>query len=260
MRYYLSQSALQSFEKCPRKYFYYYILRYKGEMPFIAPMSFGILVHNLIERAYDINEADRKEVLANMIMAEASKMDFDDPYQERLMKLRKKLPNICAAIDVLETELYVSNKLFDITQLSAEAISAIINIQKRRGKDGDLEGVWFGGFIDAIGIMNEKKVAIDWKTGKFSRMWIKKYERQLQLYTQLLRLNNNYISQAKIIYVENNFEHNVDAKPASCENEYAKMKDAFRDVLALGDFIENFEMIKKPEECDSCSYDLICNE
>ena len=258
MKYYLSQSALQSFEKCPRKYYYYYILRYKGEMPFIAPMDFGITVHNLIERAYDIYKADRKEILGNMILDKASEME-DEVYQARMIKLKKPLAKIVDTIDVSETELYVSDKLFDVSELSLETINAIINIQKRRGKDGELEGVWFGGFIDAVGIMNGKKIAIDWKTGKFSRMWVKKYERQLQLYTNLLRLNGEYINQAKIIYVEHDFEHNVDSKPSTCENEYSKMKDAFRDILALGDFIENFEMIKDPIECNGCSYDFICN-
>lgn len=264
MRHYLSQSALQAFEKCPRKYYYQYIMIYYGESTFSAPLDFGLSIHSILEKAMNATKADRPEFVTNLIYDKVNEVSDDakKDYEGRLMKLIKPLSRICTTFDVTDTELYISDKLFEPDELSLETIDMLMDVRERKGKEVEdgFEGVWFGGYIDAVVKNGEEEDVVDWKTGKFSRMWLGPYERQAQLYTQLMRLNGRKVKRTIIVYVERDgFEHVVDSSEAICESKYNSMKEAFRNILAKGQDIEKFEMINNPVECNNCYFDFICN-
>lgn len=261
MKLNLSQSRLNTFEKCPRQYYYYYNLKYYGEQTSSTPLEFGILVHNLMEQAFNYEEGDRKEYLTSITLNKVSEIE-DDPSKDYSMRLFNLLPSLKRAIDtfnVLQSEKYVQVMMFAVEDFNQEIIKSIVNRLEKQGKVGDFEGIFFGGYLDAHAIEDGKTSVIDWKTGKFSRRWISPYERQIILYTHIMRMNDFEIDQAKIMYLEQNYEHVVDVSVQNCRTVFEKSKNAFRGIIERMDDIENFEMIKEEAKCNQCSYSFICH-
>ena len=260
MKLNLSQSRLNAFEKCPRQYYYYYILKFYGEQTSSTPLEFGILVHNLLEQAFNYEEKDRKEYLRNITLNKVAEIE-DDPSKDYSIRLMNLLPALERAVDefeVLTSEKYAQVQMFTEKDFTLDEIFTITNRLEKQGKTGEFEGIFFGGYLDAHAIQDGKTSVIDWKTGKFSRRWLSPYERQIILYTHIMRLNEFEIDQAKIMYLEQNYEHVVDVSVKNCREVYEKSKNMFRDIIERQDSIENFEMKKEESKCNYCAYNIFC--
>ena len=164
------------------------------------------------------------------------------------MTLRKLLTYDKRKIESNDTMFFTIDKLFFVLDC------------KSRGEIIRFDGVWFGGFIDAVAQNGDAEDVIDWKTGRFSRDWVFSVERQVQLYTHLMRLANRVVDAAKIVYVEQkNKVHLVDVSIETCERVYNEMRETYKKILAIGEEIENFKKIDSVAECNKCYYDFICN-
>lgn len=261
MKLILSQSRLNAYERCQRQYYYKYILVFGGEKIFIKPLDFGILVHSIIEEAlkYDL---DCKIVMKNIVHQKIIEIDDDSQrdYESRLLKLIPILEKICGKYKILSLEEKINYRMFEENEIKDEAVlSSIVKSLDRYGYEGGLEGIFFGGIIDAVVIHDGQDMIIDWKTGTYNRQWSAGNERQTQLYTHLKRLNDIQVDKAMIFYVEQEYKHMVDVDAKKCKDVYKTVKSKFKEILEKKDIIENFEMVNEPITCNGCFYDYICH-
>lgn len=266
----LSQSRLNTYDKCQRKYYYYYIALFFGEKTYIPALHYGITVHSIIEKIYKrLNEVEGlrpKNEIKTQIFQEIAEIE-DEPekdYEERLINIIKPLNGVIVKYKMLNAEIWVDTEMFIEDDFKDPEVFNIIRKLLDKKDEDDLRpfgGVIFGGYIDAhaMDVKTKNILVIDWKTGRFSRQWVAPYVRQIQLYTYLMRLNGHIIDEAKIIYVEHNSEHKIDVSQKICEEVYNTAKKKFEEILKKKDNILDFEMINEPIECNSCSFDYLCN-
>ena len=267
MRLMLSQSRLNKYEKCPRSYYYNYIINFKGEQIVSLPMKFGLLVHSLMEDIYKLAEKnedmDRAEIVKNLVFQKIVDIEGTDlaDCEGRLSKLIKPISSLVNKYDMIEAERWIDVELFEEGEFSEEIIETIVRILDRFDKEGMLKGIFFGGYIDAFARDKDgNALTLDWKTGRHSKKWAPPYIRQIQLYVELFNRIGIGIDKGKLVYVEHRMEHDVDVDEKTCRATFNEMKEAFRKIILLGDDINNFPMIEdEPISCNDCNYDLICH-
>lgn len=253
----LSQSRLNAYDDCERKYYYRYILVFYGEQITSPAMEFGLLVHKMIQRINDSTEENKVDEVSNIIYQTIA--DHEE-YEERLIKLIKPLISLVKEYNVIISEEWIEIKMFEDDELDEAMVASILKTFERKGKEGVFDGVYFGGYVDAYATDSEgKKTVIDWKSGKYTRKWSGGYIRQTQLYTQVERMLGKEVDKGKMIYVEQNYENEADVSEKTCQDVYDKAKATFLEILKKKDDIKQFPMIGDPAICNHCEYDLICN-
>ena len=266
--YYFSHSAFGTYETCQRKYFYKYIVGLKGEKPYIQALDYGTLVHEMIETTLAQPFEDRTHFIDNLILNKIADLDEDHlrNYETKLIDIRDKMPPLMAKYDIGSAgiEKYIYTDMFDVDDLEKEQAENFLKIMYRRGKkiDGCFMGVRIGGYVD--GFLEEKQTGkntvIDWKTGRYYTKpeWIDKYIKQIQLYGYILRDMGEKVDAGKLVYVEQQKEHEVDVSKSNCQAVFDGHKKTAIEIMGKGDFIHNFKVTDKARECMQCEYAVVC--
>jgi ATP-dependent helicase/DNAse subunit B len=262
-----SVSQINTYTKCPKQYFFKYVLGLKApqeEMEEMDIMLKGKIMHKAFEIAVREDISDIEVLIKKTYVDEEIKKELTGSVYEELYKveLRKMLKNFLEYIKETDT----SNSKVEYKIFLDENLE-IIN--EENYQQSDPMNYFFKGVIDRLDIEEEIKI-IDYKSSdskKKSYFEIKEgriKDIQLGLYSYWAKQKHNKPVNASLITFKKGFNEFVKMKECDkekgfiCYNpEYEKtLKNYLFDTIAK---IKNgeFNYIDEPD-CEYCDYVKIC--
>ena len=246
-----SASSLNTYRKCPRQYFYNYILNLTSDSGSMDNLTYGLAVHKAFEFALNYAMDNKKyptideayEVFAKTI--DESTCD----YPEKLKQSAKE--NIFSAGKYYEEKFL---KLADISTLSTRAELKLEYVTQ--------DGIVFNGYIDRVDKNPDGTYSIyDYKTGTDSSGISKKgvhsdYYYQIGFYKYMLRKQENITSDIETRFLYPLIEEDVEPTEISdtdCE-------EIAQEYIEIVKSIHNLEF-DKPVKCGNpkfCPYKSLC--
>ena len=243
-----SYSQLDTYEVCPRKYEYAYILKVPQKPN--AALSFGITVHNTLNNFYALHKK-AQEGIEGIVQY---------PTVKELVELYGK--NWVRAG-------YDSNKHEQLRKGQGEKIlkeyfkkiyskeERILNLEENFSVHTSEYS--FGGKVDRIDLVEEvggiKQVRIvDYKTGKVKKEAEIKNDLQLPLYAIFVEQKFGYkVVGARYIFLEEGISIDVDLSEKRREKAREKMVEIVSKIQS-----KNFMADPDPFKCSMCDYRSVC--
>ena len=243
-----SYSQLDTYEVCPRKYEYAYILKVPQKPN--AALSFGITVHNTLNNFYALHKK-AQEGIAGIVQY---------PTEEEMIGLYEK--NWARAG-------YDSSKHEQLRKTQGENIlrEYFKKIYSKEERILNLEENFsvhtaeysFGGKVDRIDLVEEvggvKQVRIvDYKTGKVKKEAEIKNDLQLPLYAIFVEQKFGYkVVGARYIFLEEGVSIDVDLSDKRREKAQEKMIELVSKIQS-----KEFTADPDPFKCSMCDYRSVC--
>jgi len=243
-----SYSQLDTYEVCPRKYEYGYILKIPQKPN--AALSFGITVHNTLNNFYTLHKRAQdgiegivqyptEEDMVELYGKNWVRAGYDSSKHEQLRKEQgeKILREYCKKI--YSKDERILNLEENFTVHTAEYS--------------------FGGKVDRIDLVEEvegvKHVRIvDYKTGKVKKEAEIKNDLQLPLYAIFVEQKLGYkVIGARYIFLEEGASIDVDLS----EKRRGKAKDRMEELVSK---IQSKDFTANPDsfKCSMCDYRSVC--
>ena len=231
-----SYSKINTFEMCPRQYFYVYIKEASVEQKFIEAET-GSIVHEVIDDiySYNLNQNDAKNLFRQLwqekINDEIKVVHTDETFEQYYSLGETCLNN------------YIENYLKQdgaVTLFAEKTLRAVIG------------GVELTGRIDRISKEGESAKISDYKTGKN-----RSFSWQLPLYQYLYTQNyGNCPISLELIYLRNPYQ--VKKKKLTDDEN----RNIIARILEKVEKIENTEIFyqRKSPLCKWCAYREICQK
>ena len=244
-----SPSSINTYLKCPRWYFYHYILNFGAKDGNPDAFSYGISVHKACETAV---------LCAQKNGNYPSKEDFIKAFKDKLQDLPMST--------FQQREIYEKrgedalDKFY--TFICATPVSMLYAVEKHI--DLDIDGVKFKGIIDRIDKNPDGTYTIyDYKTGSAKNEKIiceggehEDYYNQIGLYKYYFeKQTGKKVKETTFIYPEEpekNFTLNL--VDEDCERIKQKFNDAISDIKSY-----KFEPTYNPNACQYCPYSDFCD-
>jgi DNA helicase II / ATP-dependent DNA helicase PcrA len=239
-----SYSQLRTYEECPRKYEYSYILRVPQKPSSV--LSFGITIHNTLRDFYTILKRS-KEGLDGM---------YKTPTFENLLEIYER-SWISTGYESTKQEekrkkegKVVLKKYFE--KMYSEKQNPIRLEESFSVHFGDS---MFNGKIDRIDLIKRNEVCIvDYKTGREKSDANIKSDLQLPLYAVFTEEKFGFkVIEAKYIFVESLTEISVDISEKRREIAKEKLLDVIDSIRQ-----KNFKPTPNSFLCGFCDYNSVC--
>ena len=243
-----SYSQLDTYEVCPRKYEYAYILKVPQKPN--AALSFGITVHNTLNNFYSLHKKAQEGIEG--IVGYPSEKEMVELYEKNWVRGG-----------------YDSKKHEELRKKQGEEIlrKYYQNIYSKEERILNLEENFtvhtaeysFGGKVDRIDLVEEiggvKQVRIvDYKTGKVKKEAEIKNDLQLPLYAIFVEQKLGYkVIGARYIFLEEGVCIDVDLSEKRREKSRERM-------IELVSKIQSKEFTADPDQfkCSMCDYKSVC--
>ncbi|MCR4880434.1 MAG: ATP-dependent helicase [bacterium] len=246
-----SASSLNTYRKCPREYFYNYILDLKASSGNTDNLNYGLAVHKAFQFVLNYAMDNKKYPTADEAYAVFAKAIDDLP---------------CSAPDMMKKSakdnIFSANKYYD----KFIGIHSIENLNTRAEYSLNYtteDGITFNGSIDRVDENPDGTYTIyDYKTGTDNSGITKagshsNYYYQICLYKYLFKKQHNISTDVSTCFIypllEENYHTRKDFSDDECEN-------IAHEYIELVHRIHNLDF-DRPEKCPNekfCSYKSIC--
>ncbi len=244
-----SPSSINTYLKCPRSYFYHYILDLQSKDGNPDSFSFGTAVHSACEYAVRYAKANgtypAKEEFIKAFKTELENQPLSSFQQREILEVRGE--------KALE-KYYV--------QLCATPVSMLYEVEKKI--ELNIDGVNFKGYIDRIDKNPDGTFTIyDYKTGSAKSEKVicpngdyEEYYNQIGLYKYYFeKSTGKTVKETTFIYPEepeNNLTLNL--LDEDCEEIKQKFEKAINDIR-----LYKFEPSYNEKACQYCAYSAFCD-
>jgi putative RecB family exonuclease len=234
----LSASSVGTYESCPKKYHYNYIVKPDIEKPEWDHLEFGSCAHRILE-LFHLKLLDDPVPSSeyHLLMKECFKGGLSE-FKMRLLK-----PNLPYLKEVIQDYL---NTIYDFGVPDVVGVETEFTI--------DIDGYKVRGFIDRVDRLSPGEYrVVDYKTSKNP-----KYLKDFQLLVYALAIKELFPDAETIHGSYCLLKHKCSTKDYSfTEFDYEKCRKKIKQV---GDYISSDTVwIKKPSKlCDWCDYKSIC--
>ncbi len=244
----VSYSQLTTYDYCPKKYRYRYILKVPTEAS--AALTFGSVIHVTLKDFYD-QLRKHKEGLKGV---------FDEPDLDLLLELYKKNWRSGGYDTKKHEELRREHGKEVLIDYFEKFYSVDENpIQLEWWFDYEIDDILIKGAVDRIDLVGDKKTEnikiVDYKTGKVKDAGGSR-DLQLALYSIAVEEKMSYkVDEAGFLYVEHGEYVSVDLS----EEKKLEAKSTVRDLvkeIRKGDFTAT----PNPWVCKYCDYKAICSD
>jgi len=243
-----SYSQLDTYELCPRKYEYAYVLRIPQKPN--SALSFGTTIHNTLKDFYTLLKDSKEgiegiikqpelEDLGNLYLKNWVKSGYDSKKHEELRKQAGK-----EMLKNYYEKIYSS----DERPLNLEE-SFVVHIGESS----------FAGKIDRIDFIGEKNgvkevCIVDYKTGKVKNERDIKSDLQLPLYAIFVEQKLGYkVAKAEYLFIEEGKRVEVDISEKRKEKAKERMVEIIEKIKTR-DFTASPDLFK----CSMCDYNSVC--
>lgn len=247
-----SPTSFNTYMKCPRQYFYSYILDLQSKDRTPDALSYGLAVHGACEFVIDY---------AKEHSGYPSKEDFLKKFTDELSKLPM------SGFEQREIHKQRGEKALDkyYSELCSTPVENLFEVEKKL--ELEIDGVKFKGIIDRIDINSDGTYSIyDYKTGKAKSLKSicsggehEDYYNQIGLYKYYLeKSTGKKVKDTTFIFPEE-FDKNLtlNLTDDECENIIQKFKKAIADIRDY-----KFEPVmnkdKNKQPCQYCQYRDFC--
>ncbi len=243
-----SYSQLDTYELCPRKYEYAYILRVPQKPN--SSLSFGTTIHNTLKEFYTLLKGS-KEGIQGLV---------GTPTIEDLLRLYEK-NWVRSGYDNSRHEQTRKKQGEKVLKNYFEKIFSVdetpLNLEE--GFVMHMGESTFAGKVDRIDLVEEKNgvknvCIVDYKTGKVKDASDIKSDLQLPLYSIFVEEKFGYkVVEAKYIFVEASVEVSVDIGEKRREKSKERLYEIIEKIKGR-DFKATPDMFK----CSYCDYNSVC--
>lgn len=243
-----SYSQLDTYEVCPRKYEYGYILKIPSKPN--AALSFGITVHNTLNNFYALHKKAQEGIEG--IVQYPTEKDMMELYEKNWIR---------SGYDSSKHEQLRRKQGEDIlTEYCKKLYSKeekILNLEENFSVHTSEYS--FGGKVDRIdsveeigGIMQVR--IVDYKTGKVKKESEIKNDLQLPLYAIFVEQKFGYkVVGARYIFVEEGVSIDVDLSEKRREKAKERMEELVSKIQS-----KDFTADPDPFKCSMCDYRSVC--
>ena len=264
-----SVSQINAYTKCPKQYFFKYVLKLKAPKEEVEEMDImlkGKIMHKAFELAVKNNIYDIEKLIKNSYADEEIKKELTGSVYEELYKvvLRKILKNFIEYIKGID----IANSKTEYKIFLDENLS-IIN--EENYQQNDPKKFFFKGVIDRLDVDEEIKIT-DYKSSdskKKSDFEIKNgkiKDIQLGLYSYWAKEKYNKPVNASLITFKKGVNEFVKMKECDNKKEFVCYNSEYEKTLKKHIF-ETISKIKKGEfdyidepDCEYCDYEKICKK
>ena len=257
----LSASQINTYQKCPKQYFYKYILSLKPPKEKTDEMEVslqGSIMHKVFEfmikepnnaNRYYIDKAYQDEKIKPYLKGDIFEKIYEIKLNQYIDKFREYQKSLVGDIKV-EQEFYLDEHL----------------------EISDENNYFIKGIIDRID-ENEEITIIDYKSKKIDKLDNKKIKEtqelkdvQLGLYLYWVKKNYNKPATAHLLSFNNkNYIHFTTIKDRNCDKQEICYDEEYEKTLkniifTTKENIENHKFPKNPDEevCKWCDYQSLC--
>lgn len=211
-----SYSRLDTYNQCPAKYFYSYIL--KEPRQFNAPAVLGNIVHSVLE-----NILDNDKVL-----------DIDELKDEYEKNIPIWDPDSLIPSDLISVGSTIIDEFYD------QHVDKQFNIYEKEMSFSFILGIYrIIGFIDRVDIIGNRVNITDYKTGKWE-VTQKDVPNNLQLGIYALALHNIFPEKeiyAELYYLRSGKRKGHLFSPEDIENVKVKLINSINTIMNDGNFL-----------------------
>ena len=224
-----SYSRVDTYNQCPAKYFYSYIL--KEPRQFNAPAALGNIVHTVLE-----NVLDNEKVL-----------DLEELQREYVTSIESWDPDNLISKDLITVGSSILEEFYD------QNIDKNFNIYEKEMSFSFIIGIYrIIGFIDRVDVIGDRVNITDYKTGKWE-VALKNVPENLQLGIYALALHN--IFPEKEIYAELYYLRSGKRKGhLFTEEDIEDVKIRLINSINLIINDKNFLPTSNPRTCSYCDH------
>lgn len=236
---YLSYSQLETFNLCPLKYKYRYIVKLPS--PPSAAASFGQTLHEIMRAFYQELKSGKKvdkDFLISLIAQKWIPLGYSSKiHEEKMKKEAEKM-----LIGYFEKMFEPSSVPLSLEQIFTVKISPNLKL---------------GGKIDRIDKVGEKIEIIDYKTGKVPTQ--REIDNSLQMTVYAIAATDQYLLAQNINDVILSFYFFQEQKKVSSQRTIEQIKQVKEEIINKAEEMgaSNFSP-KIGKHCDFCEFKFIC--
>jgi len=257
-----SFSQLQAYQKCPRQYYYQFVLR----IPTLGKgtMNYGKTIHNSLQKFYakliELNSFKQDDLFSPVELSKEPKIKV--PSLEELLQIYKESWQDDWYYSAEQKKEYYSKGLEALKEFykKEEANGWTIPLSLENGFHLKMGDIYLKGTIDRIDKKIDGKIKIiDYKTGKPKEKLTFEDKFQLLIYQLAGRgvfeiRNLGEVGELVYYYIDNNTEQPFLGKEEEMEKAEAKILDLAGLIKS-----QNFAATPGKEVCNFCDFKEICD-